>query len=36
MYGKENVRKMVEVKKTLDPNLILGIGNIFDKELIRK
>ncbi len=36
MYGKENVRKMVEVKKTLDPNLILGIGNIFDKELIGK
>ncbi|NWF88221.1 MAG: FAD-binding oxidoreductase [Ignavibacteriaceae bacterium] len=29
MYGEENVRKMLEVKKALDPNLILGSGNIF-------
>lgn len=29
MYGEENVRKMFEVKKALDPNLILGIGNIY-------
>lgn len=29
MYGQENVRKMIEVKKALDPNLILGSGNIF-------
>jgi D-lactate dehydrogenase (cytochrome) len=29
MYGEENVSKMFEVKKVLDPNLILGSGNIF-------
>lgn len=29
MYGEENIRKMFEVKKALDPNLILGSGNIF-------
>jgi len=29
MYGGENIRKMAEVKKTFDPNLILGVGNIF-------
>ena len=29
MYGEENIRKMAEVKKTFDPNLILGVGNIF-------
>ncbi|CAG1021956.1 partial putative FAD-linked oxidoreductase, partial [Patescibacteria group bacterium] len=29
MYGEENIRKMAEVKKILDPNMILGVGNIF-------
>ncbi len=29
MYGEENVKRMFEVKKALDPNLILGSGNIF-------
>ena len=29
MYGEANIRKMAEVKKVLDPNLILGSGNIF-------
>jgi D-lactate dehydrogenase (cytochrome) len=32
MYGKKNVNKMREVKKALDPNYILGVGNIFVKE----
>ena len=32
MYGKENVNKMRDVKKSLDPNYILGVGNIFAKE----
>jgi len=32
MYGKENVNKMRLLKKTLDPNYILGVGNIFEKE----
>ena len=31
MYGDENVNKMREVKKALDPNYILGVGNIFEK-----
>jgi hypothetical protein len=34
MYGKETIKKMVELKKTLDPNLILGSGNIFKADLI--
>ncbi len=29
MYGEENIKKMFGVKKALDPNLILGSGNIF-------
>ena len=31
MYGEENVNKMREVKRVLDPNYILGVGNIFNK-----
>jgi D-lactate dehydrogenase (cytochrome) len=30
LYGEKGVREMIEVKKILDPNLILGRGNIFD------
>lgn len=29
MYGEDNIRKMAEEKKILDPNMILGSGNIF-------
>ena len=32
MYGQENVNKMRTLKKTLDRNYILGVGNIFEKE----
>ncbi|MGB5849926.1 MAG: FAD-binding oxidoreductase [Ignavibacteriaceae bacterium] len=32
MYGQENVNKMRRLKKTLDPNYILGVGNIFEKK----
>ena len=32
MYGKENVDKMKAVKKILDPNYILNIGNIFRQD----
>ncbi len=32
MYGERNIRQMASVKKTLDPNLILNIGNIFDEK----
>ncbi|MEN8194275.1 MAG: FAD-binding oxidoreductase, partial [Bacteroidota bacterium] len=34
MYGEENIKQMAEVKKSLDPNLILGIGNIFDPQIL--
>jgi len=34
MYGKEAIRQMVALKKTLDPNCILGRGNIFPEELL--
>jgi D-lactate dehydrogenase (cytochrome) len=30
MYGKETIKKMVQIKNALDPNWILGRGNIFD------
>jgi D-lactate dehydrogenase (cytochrome) len=32
MYGEESIKKMRAVKKILDPNLILGRGNIFSFE----
>ncbi|MGD8307171.1 MAG: FAD-binding oxidoreductase [Ignavibacteria bacterium] len=32
MYGEENINAMREIKKTLDPNYILGVGNIFKTE----
>lgn len=34
MYGKENIIKMAALKKKLDPNLILGMGNIFDEKIL--
>jgi D-lactate dehydrogenase (cytochrome) len=30
MYGSDAVEMMVQIKKKFDPELILGIGNIFD------
>ncbi len=32
MYGEEVIDKMFKIKKTLDPNLILGYGNIFSTK----
>lgn len=32
MYGEKVVKEMFRIKKTLDPNLILGYGNIFSTE----
>lgn len=29
MYGKDGINEMIRVKKTFDPNCILGRGNIF-------
>ena len=34
MYGEKNVREMAKIKKYLDPNLILNIGNVFNKEYL--
>jgi D-lactate dehydrogenase (cytochrome) len=34
MYGKEIIMEMAELKKTLDPNMILGSGNIFKADII--
>lgn len=35
MYGKNGVEEMVRIKKAFDPNCILGLDNIFPKELLR-
>ncbi|MBZ0199885.1 MAG: FAD-binding oxidoreductase [Ignavibacteriaceae bacterium] len=34
MYGEETIKEMAALKKTLDPNLILGIGNIIDETFL--
>lgn len=34
MYGEINIRKMAALKKSLDPNLVLGIGNIFFEDYL--
>lgn len=34
MYGEENIVQMAKIKKNIDPNLILGIGNIFDPKYL--
>lgn len=35
MYGDEGIADMIRVKKTLDPGCILGLDNIFPKELLQ-
>ena len=35
MYGKDNLKQMAVLKKSLDPHCILGLDNIFPKELLR-
>jgi D-lactate dehydrogenase (cytochrome) len=34
LYGKEGISEMVELKKQLDPYSILGLDNLFPKELL--
>jgi D-lactate dehydrogenase (cytochrome) len=34
MFGVENIKKMAKLKLSLDPNKILGIGNIFDEKYL--
>ncbi|MBN1301836.1 MAG: FAD-binding oxidoreductase [Melioribacteraceae bacterium] len=36
MYSDENLKAMAKVKRTLDPNLILNIGNIIDPEILKE
>jgi len=36
MYGRKHLEEMAELKKILDPVCILGLDNIFDKELLKK
>lgn len=35
MYGKKNIQEMAMLKKSLDPACILGMDNIFPKELLK-
>jgi len=35
MYGEKTIKEMAKIKKLLDPNLILGLGNIFDIKYLR-
>ena len=34
MYGRQGVIEMARIKKALDPNWILGLDNIFPKEIL--
>lgn len=34
MYGEKVIRQFAEMKKKFDPNLIMGIGNIFDSKYL--
>ena len=35
MYGKKGIAEMASLKKSLDPACILGLDNIFPKELLK-
>jgi len=35
MYGPDGIREMVRIKKEIDPACILGLDNIFPKELLK-
>lgn len=35
MYGKANLKQMALLKKSLDPSCVLGLDNIFPKELLK-
>ena len=34
MYGKEGILEMARIKKAFDPNCILGLDNIFPREVL--
>jgi len=35
MYGREGVSEMAKIKKAFDPHCILGLDNIFPRELLK-
>jgi D-lactate dehydrogenase (cytochrome) len=35
MYGKEGMLDMARMKKAFDPKCILGLDNIFQKEILK-
>ncbi|OGU73904.1 MAG: dehydrogenase [Ignavibacteria bacterium RBG_16_34_14] len=35
MFGEKVISKMAGIKKILDPNLILGVGNIFNEKFLK-
>ena len=35
MYGRNGILEMARIKKALDPNCILGVDNIFQKEILK-
>jgi D-lactate dehydrogenase (cytochrome) len=35
MYGREGIMEMVRIKKQIDPFCLLGLNNIFPKELLQ-
>ncbi|MDP3790992.1 MAG: FAD-binding oxidoreductase [Candidatus Omnitrophota bacterium] len=36
MYGRQGILEMARVKKVFDPNCILGLDNIFPKEVLKE
>jgi D-lactate dehydrogenase (cytochrome) len=36
MYGKKGILEMARIKKLFDPNWILGLDNIFPKEVVKE
>ena len=34
MFGEKNILQMARIKKSLDPNKILNVGNIFDQKYL--
>ncbi|MDA3861477.1 MAG: hypothetical protein PF445_09645 [Melioribacteraceae bacterium] len=34
MYGEKSIKQMANVKRKLDKNRLLGIGNIFDEKYL--
>jgi hypothetical protein len=34
MFGEDNIKKMAKLKLSLDPNKILGIGNMFEEKYL--